>query len=116
MTPTARSLKYLREHGWTACVVEKWIPASKAGFKGRIIRKDAFEWGDILAVNEKRARGAVLVQTTTMAHAATRVTKAKGNAALRVWLNCGNVLIVHAWRKLKGRWTVEEREVRIADL
>jgi hypothetical protein len=41
MSPTARSLKKLRKEGWTASVVEKWIPQVKR-------RRDCFGF-DVLA-------------------------------------------------------------------
>lgn len=108
MTPSARSMRFLAETGWSACVVEKWIP-------GANIRKDAYGWGDILACHPERS-GALLVQTTTGAHVAERIAKARGNPALIKWLTAGNSLIAHGWRKLKGRWEVSQRTLEMSDL
>ena len=108
MTPTARNLRHLREAGWHVAVVEMWIPRT-------FIRRDAFGWADVLAVHSEQS-GALLVQVTTGSHAANRAAKARGNPALVAWLVAGNRLTVHGWRKLKGRWVVAERSLRVEEV
>jgi len=47
---TQRSLKRLRENGWTCAIVEKWIPP-----RGKMkfgVRQDVWGFGDILACRE----------------------------------------------------------------
>ncbi len=114
-SPTQRSLKYLRDGGWKVAVVEKWVPSSPAGFNGPLITRDVWNWGDLLAVHPQHT-GAALVQTTTGSNAAARATKARGNADLIAWLAAGNRLILHGWRKLKGRWQVAECDIKIEDV
>ena len=98
MSPTQRSLAKLRCDGWTVCIVEKWVPASAAGFKGRLITRDAFGFADLLAC--KIGQPALLVQTTTGSNAAARVSKITATAEAGIWLAAGHRIIVHAWRKV----------------
>lgn len=98
MSPTQRSLIKLRSDGYAACVVEKWVPISPAGFKGPLIRRDVFGFADILACKPLKA-GALLVQTTSGSNVASRVNKIKLCAAAGIWLAAGNKIEVHGWRK-----------------
>ncbi len=82
MSPTALSLKHLRESGYTAEVVERWIPFAK-------IRKDFLGIIDILAIKQSEP-GVLGVQTTTKDHAANRMAKARASETLQIWLQCGN--------------------------
>jgi hypothetical protein len=104
MTPTQRSLAYLRDSGWTVCVVEKWIPQIRQ-------RKDAFGFGDLLAV-KVNVPGATLVQTTSGSNMAARVAKIRATPEAGIWLAAGNRIVVHGWRKLtfggRKRWQVRE--------
>ena len=102
MSPTQRSLKKLRSEGYTAWIVEKWVPNSPAGFKGPILRVDVWGFGDILAVKVGEP-GATLVQTTTGANLAARIHKIKGVAEAGIWLAAGNRIVAHGWRKLGAR-------------
>lgn len=102
MSPTERSLKLLREAGYSACVVEKWVPSSPAGYKGPIITRDAWNFGDILAVRIGLP-GATLVQTTTASNMAARITKIHQIAEAGIWLAAGNRIVVHGWRKSGDR-------------
>lgn len=94
MSPTQRSLKQLRDDGWSACVVERWIQAIKQ-------RKDAFGFGDILAV--KIGIGIMLVQSTTAANASARVNKIRETVEAGIWLAAGGRLVVHGWSKKGGK-------------
>ncbi len=91
MTPTARSLKYLRAAGYTADVVEranKWI------------KRDYIGIGDIIAFDDEEV---VLVQTTTMDHLANREAKAQGIDDLPRWCSCPTRRFeLHGWA-LKGK-------------
>ena len=106
MSPTARSLRYLRSHGWEAQVVERWIPRAK-------VRQDCFGIGDILLM----ATGVIgLVQVTTAAHLAERETKVRAHPNTAKWLHAGGRLWVHGWAKRGERgkrkvWHVTEREI-----
>ena len=69
LTPTARTLVYLRRQGYLTAVVESWIPHAN-------LRRDLWGFGDVLAVHP-RDRLFLLVQVTTTAHVAHRLAKAK---------------------------------------
>lgn len=99
MTPTARSLEKLRSLGYTAAVVEKWVPASPAGFKGPIITRDAYNFGDILACKVGEP-GALLVQCTTGSHLAARRAKIQSIPEAGIWLAAGNSIWLMGWSKM----------------
>ncbi len=109
MTPTARSLAECRKRGWWACVVERWVAQTR-------IRVDAFGFGDILALDEQP--GALLIQATTTANAASRVRKIRDQRAkaARAWLGAGNRIAVWGWA-LRGKagkrklWTLKVYDV-----
>jgi hypothetical protein len=100
-SPTQMSLALLRKLGYSVAIVEKWVPASPAGFKGPIVKHDAFNFGDILGM-KVGVPGALLVQTTTGSNAAARVNKIREIAEAGIWLAAGNRIEVHGWRKVLG--------------
>lgn len=102
MSPTQRSLKYLRERGYTAEVVERWIP-------GANVRRDLFGFIDIVAV--KVGFPCLGVQATTASNMSARRAKVMNNEAAKVWCRSGNAALVMGWEKRgpRGRrklWTV----------
>src|SRR6266496_194493 len=108
MTPTARSLRLLRQQGHVADVVERWLP--------RIARKrDLFGFGDIVAVHPALP-GALIVQATSRPHVADRLTKARSRPELAVWLRAGGRFEVWGWFKNNGRWKVHRVEVQAENL
>jgi hypothetical protein len=84
MTPTARTLSYLRGLGYLVAVVERWIP-------GACVRSDLWHFADVLAVHP-RDRFFLLVQVTTAGHLPARLAKAKCRPELAAWLRAGVVL------------------------
>lgn len=112
MTPTQRSLRHLREAGWTAHKVEHWNAFARR-------RVDAFGWGDILACHP--LQGIALVQTTSGANLSARIKKAQSIGALVAWVTAGGKLIAHGWAKRgpRGevkRWTLKEIQLSLSDL
>jgi hypothetical protein len=91
-SPTQRTLAYCRARGLLACIVEKWIAQVRR-------RVDAFGFGDLLALDGQP--GAVLLQVTSSAHVADRVTKIREECteAARAWLAAGNRIVVIGWSK-----------------
>jgi hypothetical protein len=115
MTPTKRSLDFLRKDGFSVWVVEKWVPATPCGFKGRLITRDVWNFGDILAVRIGQP-GATLVQTTSGSNVSARLDKIRTIAEAGIWLASGNRIEVHGWRKTGPRgmrkvWTCRKIEV-----
>lgn len=95
MSPTARSLKVLRDDGWTADVVERFNSFTKQ-------RHDLFGFADIIAIHPQW--GTMLVQATSTSNQAARVTKIMGEPRHKLWLLSGrghHYLQVHGWGKRK---------------
>jgi hypothetical protein len=98
-------LKFLRELGAMAEVVEKRIPRVH-------ITKDLYGFIDILAVDD--LPGTLGVQTTTGEHQAARIAKIQSKELeknVRKWLAAGNRISVHGWSKQgprgqRKRWHV----------
>lgn len=101
-SPTSRSLEYLRERGWVAHVVEKWIPFRK-------IRQDCFG-ADIVAIHPGQ-RLTMWVQTTSSSNHSARVKKCKANLEVGYVLTVGHLFVVHSWKKVSGHW-----ELRVESL
>lgn len=107
MTPTARSLKYLRDDGWHAQVVERRIPHGNTTL-------DLFGFIDILAIRN----GEVLaVQTTSRPNVASRVRKITEDCPLLADVRaCGWSIHVHGWGQVRGTGTRRKWDVRVVDL
>ena len=102
MTPTQRSLKWLRSMGWTAEVVERWNPHAR-------IRQDALGFGDILACRPED--GVALVQTTSKTNLPARRKKILDSERAATWMRSGGRILLHGWYK-KGRfWQVAHEEI-----
>ena len=109
ISPTDRTLAYLRKQGYLAAVVEKWVP-------GANIRQDLFGFADVLAVHQV-AKEFLLVQTTTAGNFSSRMKKAKGRPELGIWLQAGGKFEVHGWSKgPDGKWKVRVVMVTLEDL
>ena len=93
MSPTARTLKLLRDQGYFAQVVEHWNPHVHR-------RVDLFGVIDVVAVSGD-VQGVLGVQTTSGDHVSHRLAKMRQNAAVEAWLQAGNRLVVHGWKKYK---------------
>lgn len=101
-SPTQRSLAALRKAGWTAEVVERWIP-------GANVRKDFLGFVDIICVSPKQRP--LLVQTTSCGNVAARLKKIQASEHLQSVLPWFDIE-VHGWGKSqKGRW--ELRTVKV---
>lgn len=100
-SPTQRSLKLLRDRGYRADVVEKWIP-------GANIRKDLFGFIDVIAIKDGET---LAVQSTSDNNVAARITKIEDSDALADVRDAGWNIHVHGWRKVKNRWQCREVDV-----
>lgn len=111
-SPTQRTLALLRESGWTAQVVERWVPQARK-------RVDLFGCIDLVAMRATD-KGLLGVQATTAANLAARVTKALAEPRLLTWLSAGNRFLLHGWAKkgpagARKLWAVNVREIVRAD-
>jgi hypothetical protein len=101
VSPTARSLEYLRRTYPLVQVVEKWIPQARR-------RVDLYGIGDILAVSDTDI---VLVQTTSSSNVAARIRKIADSPATPTLRNAGIRIVVHGWAKSRRTGRYELREV-----
>lgn len=107
MSPTQRSLKKMRDEGWTCAITERWNPHVK-------IRQDLFGFIDILCFKDEIT---LAVQTTSGDHVAERIDKIRALPVARDW--SGTIfrqIRVHGWRKVgpRGKRKVWEcREVPV---
>ena len=97
MSPTQRSLKYLRDQGYRCWIVERWCPYSRK-------RKDLWNCLDILAIGNGQTVG---VQTTSRGNVAARVKKIEENEYYQELVRSGWKVHVHGWGKLKAGWTLK---------
>lgn len=111
-SPTQHSLNKLRKDGYTVAIVEKWVPQTPAGFKGKIIRKDVWGFGDLIAVKISES-AVILLQTTSRENISHRLEKIKQIPEAGIWLASGNRIVIHGWSQKKGstRWICKEVEV-----
>lgn len=108
MSPTALSLRWLRERGYTPGVTERYIAQAR-------IRRDLFGIIDIVAIAAGRA--VLGVQTSSLSNLPARVAKAKACAELAVWLSTGHAAFqVHGWALHNGRWMAKIVELHGKDM
>jgi hypothetical protein len=93
-SPTQRSLKALREAGFTVAIVERWNQFAK-------VRQDLFGFVDLIAIAPHC--GILAVQTTSGDNASARVAKILTEPRAGIWLASGGKIVVHAWRQVGER-------------
>ena len=97
-SPTARTLAHLRAAGYPLVqVVERWNPYAR-------IRQDLFGIIDVVAVGAD----IVGVQATSGSNVSKRVAKITESEALPILRKAGIRVLVHGWRKVRGRWQLRE--------
>lgn len=104
-SPTQLTLKYLRDQGFDADVVEKWVPVAN-------VRRDLFGFADIFAFHSLD-KVHLLVQTTTASHVSARLRKALAIPTLLRWLKSGGLFHVHGWFKREGTWRLRKKFVTL---
>ena len=97
MTPTARSLKKLRDEGWTPDVVESYNYFTKK-------RKDFFGIADIVAYDSEG--GLLAIQCTSYSNISAWVRKIEDSEHLGGLRDAGMRIEVWGWRKdpKKKKW------------
>lgn len=103
MTPTARSLKLLRDDGWLCDVVEKTIRAP-----GMVFKRDLWNIIDILCVRDDVTMG---VQTTSASNFASRLQKVCDSEHMPTLRKANWKIEIHGWGKRKGRWVCRREDV-----
>ena len=96
MTPTQRTLKYLKDMGRVCGIVERFNPY--VGAHG--IRQDLFGFIDIIALDRKE--GIIAVQSCGQAFSAhyKKITEERFHEC-QMWLRCGGKVELIGWRKVK---------------
>lgn len=99
MSPTELTLRTLRDEGYTAQVVEHWVP-------GANIRRDLWGFVDVLAIRDGETLG---VQCTSYSNVPARVKKITDSEHLPKVRDAGWRVEVHGWEKVKNRWVLRRR-------
>lgn len=109
VSPTVRTLKWLRDNGYSCQVVEKYNIFAH-------VRIDLFGCIDVVAIKYGE-NGVLGVQTTSSDNISKRIEKSIAIPELKTWLETSNRFIVQGWRKnAKNRWVSREVEVLLSDI
>ena len=101
LSPTQRSLAYLREQGYLVAIVEHWNPHAR-------IRQDLWGWCDLLAVRKNE----VLAVQVTASGVAARIKKIEESDTIGMVRDAGIRVEVHGWRKnSKGRYVMRIEDI-----
>jgi hypothetical protein len=114
VSPTARSLAFLRERGALPAVVERWNPGAR-------VRQDLYGFLDLVAI-PLDGTGLLGVQACVTDDQSKRLAKILAEPVAeraRRWLENGNRILVHGWAKRGPRgkrklWTCSETEIYLA--
>lgn len=102
-SPTARSKALMEGRNYHVEIVERWIP-------GANIRKDLLGFGDLLCIHRETG-DTVIVQTTSASNFSARINKIATHENLGLARKAGWGILVHGWRKQKGRYVCREEDV-----
>lgn len=118
---TQRTLKALKDNGWSAHIVEKYIKHENMAFGRRI---DAFGFGDILAMRPPlqigpdnfMAGSIALFQCCPGNAHAEHKEKILAIPEFQIWKQAGGRVFLVSWaqrgpRGEKKRWTMREEEL-----
>ena len=118
ISPTSRTLEYIRTRGWVAGIVERFLP--HAGRFGKHV--DLFGFADIIALGENSI---IAIQSCGQAFSAhhKKLTEDENAAPnVELWLKNGGRLLLIGWRKVllkRGgkarRWSPRIREYHLTD-
>lgn len=101
LSPTQRSLAYLREQGYRVAIVEHWNPHAR-------IRQDLWGWCDLLAIRKNE----VLAVQVTASAVSTRIKKIQESETVAAVRDAGIRIEVHGWRKnSKGRYVLRIEDI-----
>jgi hypothetical protein len=116
VSATQKSLKWLRDQGYTAWVVEQNVHFfNKETHRMEMFKRDAWNIADIIAIRSGDS-GTLYVQTTTTGHGADRVAKIRANPIASLLLTTGNRIHVHGWAKRGARGAQKLWTLKIYDL
>ncbi len=104
----AKSLKWLRDQGYTAECVSYWHPFAR-------IRKDLFHFGDILCFAPGSPGTVEIIQVTSRSNVSTRFRKIQESRIAKDWIRTGYLISVHGWDKKDNRWRMLVHRVLLPD-
>jgi hypothetical protein len=107
VSPTARTLALLRQQGYLAGLVERYIHQARQTV-------DLFGVAGVLAVPGSKA--VLLVQATSADHVAGRLARVRARPETALLLRAGLGVEVWGWRRSGSRWEVRRVAVRGEDL
>jgi len=93
LSPTQRTLKLMRDRGYTCFIVEYWHHFSRQ-------RRDLFGFIDLLCLGENEVIG---VQTTSYSNVSARVKKIAEHENVGAVRKAGVRILVHGWDGAKLR-------------
>jgi hypothetical protein len=98
ISPTQRTIAYLKDQGVLCGTVERWIP--NPGLPGGGIRKDLFGFIDIITIS--KADGIMGIQScgSDFSGHYRKITQEKADE-VAAWLDAGGKLQLISWRKVK---------------
>jgi len=102
MTPTQRTLKYLRDNGFVCGIVERFISA----YARHGIRIDLFGIIDIIAIKDGEIRG---VQSCGQAFSEHNKKILASENSVK-WIRSGGILQLIGWRKLLKKRGMKAKE------
>ena len=101
LSPTQRSLAFLREQGYLVSIVERWNPHAR-------IRQDLWGWCDLLAIR----KGEVLAVQVTASAVSARIKKIQESETIALVRDAGIRVEVHGWRKnSQGRYVLRIEDI-----
>ena len=98
-SPTQRSMDLLRERGVFVDKTEHWNAFARR-------RQDLFGIIDVLGIAPDGTT--IAVQTTSASNVSSRIRKIADAPVTVLLRKAGWKIVVHGWRKVKGRWQVRE--------
>jgi hypothetical protein len=115
LSPTQRSMAFLRERGWEVDIWEHWVTLrdrlGNATNKG--VRKDGFGFVDIVGVHFDYP-GTTYFQVTSLSNISARRNKIYASTRAEKILLTNNRIVIHGWGQRSGRWGVVEEEVKLS--
>ena len=110
-SPSARTIKFLRDQGCIAESVEKWIPIPL--HPGGGVRRDLFGCIDILAIQGSKL---LAIQSTSGSNHNARVAKAMAEPRLKFYIGTSNLFEIWSWTKKGPRGKRKTWQVRVEQL
>ena len=100
ISPTQRSLKHLRDQGYTVAVTEKWNPHAR-------VRQDLFGFVDLLAIRDSET---LAIKTTSGSNLSARRVKVIEHENLPILFSAGWQVVLHGWlrKNSENKWVLRE--------